>query len=845
MTPRATYRLQFHKDFPFAAGAELAPYLARLGVSHAYASPILTARAGSMHGYDVVDHTRINPELGGEEGFVVMAEALKAAGLGIIVDIVPNHMAVGGADNGWWLDVLEKGQDSAYAKFFDIDFDSLVPNLKGKILAPFLGDPYEEVLKSGDIKVVLDETLGKVAVAYHHHRFPIRPQDRNSAIADLTRFDDPQALHALLEQQNFVLSWWRTAGDQINWRRFFDVTELAALRIEVAEVFDAVHSKVFDLYRNGLVDGVRVDHVDGLTDPAGYCTALRSRLDELAQKRESPARAYILVEKILGHGENLPTAWKTDGTTGYDFMNQVSALQHAPEGEAPLSAFWAELSGRSPDFEPEELAAREEMLRTAFDQQLAAVSAAFYEIAQNSGTRDLTEQSIHRALVHLIRHLRVYRTYATGLTGSPPPGEAFDAALAAARAEAPAEALALDFVAETITSPDAMRALRRFNQLTAPVAAKAVEDTAFYRYGRLLSRNDVGFEPARLSIGVEAFHAAVTARATDYPNAMLNTATHDHKRGEDVRARLAVLSEIADRWQAEVLSWFEMNVAIRPEGLAADDEYQLYQTLVGTWPLDLADDDADGLARFRERIAGWRLKSLREAKLRSSWAQPDSAYEEANARFLESCLGSGNFRAALGDFVLGIAPAGALNGIVQTALRLLLPGVPDLYQGTEFWDFSLVDPDNRRPVDYAARSEALDGTDPLNDLARNWIDGQVKQSVIATLLKLRAREPALFSEGDYRPVSVQGARAGQTIAFARRRGDVELVAALPIRCADTVIGTDRIAPAAGWWEDTRLILDVTGGELDTVIGSPGANADGQIRLSQMGNVPALVLLHRL
>ena len=843
MTPRATYRLQFHKDFPFSAGAELAPYLARLGISHVYASPILTARDGSMHGYDVVDHTRINPELGGEEGFVAMAETLKASGLGIVVDIVPNHMAVGGADNSWWLDVLEKGSDSVYAKFFDIDFDSSIPHLKGKILAPFLGEPYEEALKSGDIKVVLDEALGKVAVAYHHHRFPIRPRDRNSAVADLARFDDPQALHALLEQQNFVLAWWRTAGDQINWRRFFDVTELAALRIEVPEVFEAVHAKLFELYRKGLVNGVRVDHVDGLTDPAGYCRTLRSRLSELTQERGSPDSAYMLVEKILGHGEKLPTGWKTDGTTGYDFMNQVSALQHAPEGQATLSASWAEISGRSPDFEPEELTAREEMLRTGFDHQLTAVAAAFYDIAQGSGTRDLTAQSINRGLVHLIRHLRVYRTYATGLAGSPPPGEAFDAALAAARAEAPAEALALDFIAETMASPDAMRAVRRFNQLTAPVAAKAVEDTAFYRYGRLLSRNDVGFEPARLSMDTGGFHAAVAARAADYPNAMLATATHDHKRGEDVRARLAVLSEIADRWQIEARRWFEMNAAIRPEGLAADDEYQLYQTFVGTWPLELAEGDADGLAVFRARIAGWRLKSLREAKLRSSWAQPDEDYEGANAQFLEKCLASAEFQNAVRTFARQIAPAGALNGIVQTALRLLLPGVPDLYQGAEFWDFSLVDPDNRRPVDYAARVQALSDADDIGNLASHWMNGRVKQHAIATLLELRARQPALFSEGDYRPVSVSGPRAAQAIAFARRHGDTELVAALPVRCAEAVIGTDRIAPTADWWGDTRLEPDGTAGDIEPVIGKPPSGGD--IHLSLMGVAPVLVLLRRL
>jgi (1->4)-alpha-D-glucan 1-alpha-D-glucosylmutase len=692
MRPRATYRVQLHEGFPFAAAAEIAPYLRDLGISHLYTSPILTARAGSMHGYDVVDHTKINPELGGEAGFERMVAALRDCGLGLIVDIVPNHMAVGGADNPWWLDVIEKGRQSPFAGFFDIDFDAAVPNLTGRVLAPFLGAPYEQELHSGDIAVIRDDALGKIAVAYHGHRFPIRPEDAADVSADLARYADPLQLHELLERQNFQLAWWRTAGDQINWRRFFDVTELAALRIEVPEVFEAVHAKIFDLYASGLIDGLRVDHVDGLADPAAYCRALRADLERLRAGRPERSAAYIVVEKILGADEDLPDDWPVDGTTGYDFMNQVSAVQHAPAGEERLTAFWTELSGRSALFEDEELAAREELLRTNFDNQLAATAACFVDIAQAAATRDLTLQSIQRALVHIIRHLRVYRTYATGLPGTPGPGAGFDAALAAAKEEAPAETLALDFIAAVMALPDARNAVRRFNQLTAPVAAKAVEDTAFYRYGRLLSRNDVGFEPGRLAIPIDKFHADMLRRR---PGGMLGTATHDHKRGEDVRARLAVLSEESDRWCDTVRAWCDVNAPLRPEGLAADDEYQLYQTLVGIWPATGACRDPDQLQELCKRALAWRTKSLREAKLRSSWSQPNEAHEAFNRAFVEAILDpdrSQAFLAAIDDFVTAIAPAGALNGLVQTVLRLTVPGVPDTYQGAEFWDLSLVDP---------------------------------------------------------------------------------------------------------------------------------------------------------
>jgi (1->4)-alpha-D-glucan 1-alpha-D-glucosylmutase len=842
MTPRATYRIQFHKDFPFAAAIALVPYLKTLGISHLYSSPILTARAGSVHGYDVVDHTAVNPELGGESEFKRLAAALKGAGIGIIVDIVPNHMAVGAADNRWWLDVLQNGAESDFAHFFDIDFDTDIPNLKGKLLAPFLGAPYEETLASGDLKLIDDKALGTVAVAYHHHRFPIRRRDRKRVASNIDRYRDPKAMHRLLEAQNFVLAWWRTAGDQINWRRFFDVTELAALRIELPDVFEAVHAKIFDLYREGVIDGVRVDHVDGLSDPAGYCRRLRERLDELSRQRDYPSPAYILVEKILGAGEILPPDWRADGTTGYDFMNQVSALLHDPQGEAVLTGFWADISNRPPDFETEELSAREEMLRTGFDHQLRDAAAAFSAHGQSTGTRDLTPQSLERALIHLIRNMRVYRSYATGLPGTPPPGEGFDRAMEKARAEAPAESLALDAICATMASTDAPVAVTRFNQLTAPVAAKAVEDTAFYRYGRILSRNDVGFEPGCFSLTVEAFHAAAIARSRDYPQAMLATATHDHKRGEDVRARLAVLSELAGEWRTVAQKFFALNKRTRPDEMAADDEYQLYQTLVGIWPID---DGAAHDRAFRDRVVAWRIKSLREAKLRSSWAQPNEDYESANIAFIEAILDptrSSAFLNGLDRFVRRIAPAGMLNSLTQLVLRLTLPGVPDIYQGAELWDLSLVDPDNRRPVDFAARVHASESNTSLTHALQDWTRGDVKLQLVKKLLTIRQALPELFSRGDYRPLSVAGRRLENAIAFARTHGDHELIVALPIRCAAAVAGTRRIMPSATWWGNTRL--ELSGRTATDVLRYCETTATRKLSLGILAQVPALVFLRR-
>ena len=792
MTPRATYRLQFHAGFTFADAAPLGPYLARLGISHVYASPIATARPGSTHGYDVVDPGTINPELGGEEGFRGMAAAFKAEGLGIVLDIVPNHLAVGGSDNRYWADVLRHGEQSRWARLFDIDWRGPDPALQGKVLAPVLGAPYAEALAAGDIALDRDADGRPAIVLYDSAVYPLRPEDEAATAGD--------DLHALLERQHYRLAWWRTAGDQINWRRFFEINELAGVRVEDPEVFDLVHALPLRLYAEGLLDGLRVDHVDGLADPAGYCRRLRRALDDIRPG------AWLVVEKILAPGEELPAGWGVDGTTGYDFMNEAALLLHAPEGAGPLARHWAALSGRPAEFEPEERAARAEIVQRHFAGQLDAAARAFLALARaDVPTRDISLEALRRALVALLSVFPVYRTYAAsgGLPEADRPVLA--AAVEAARPlAAREEAAVLDQIAAWLggQGPEDLRAeaARRLQQLSAPVSAKAVEDTAFYRYGRLISRNDVGFDPGRLSAPPAAFHAAARARSGRFPHALVATATHDHKRGEDVTARLAALSELPDLWIDRSRRW----MALRDE-LDPGDRYMLLQTLAGSWPLDLSPGDAEGLAAWRGRLEGWLVKALREAKLRTSWAVPDEAYEASGKRLLGALLASPGFLAELHAFVQRIAPAGALNGLSQALLRCTAPGVPDLYQGCEFWDFSLVDPDNRRPVDYAARAAALRMDEAPESLLPHWRDGRIKQALIARALRLRAELPDLFADGDYVPLEIEGPRAGSAIAFLRRRGGKAVLAAAAVRCAEALRCADLPLPPPAWWADTRIL----------------------------------------
>lgn len=787
MTPRATYRFQFHKDFPFARAKALLPYLDTMGISHVYASPITTAAAGSMHGYDVIDPTRINPELGGEEAFRSLAQDARARGMGVIIDIVPNHMGVAGGGNGWWNDVLAHGEASRFARFFDIDWSR-------KLVLPILGDPLRKVLADGQIAVERRDGRAEI-VAYGEHRLPIRDDDQDGAKA--------QDLAVLLDHQHYRLASWRASNDELNWRRFFTINDLAGLRVEDDLVFEQTHALYFRLYEEGLIDGVRIDHVDGLTDPIGYCRKLRACFDGIA--RDDGNRAYIVVEKILAADEPMGNDWGVDGTSGYDFMEEVSALLHAPEGTRPLAELWAQLSGRSDQFAPEELQARQDLLAWQFAEQLDQCVAAFGTLVASAPELDgaITSAMLRRAIERLLWVFPVYRTYGP----EAPPSDAAIRKVARERVEPllpPGEAFVVDRILDWLAGSgpgdreQLKEAVRRFQQLSAPIAAKAVEDTAFYRHATLLSRNDVGFDAARLSLPIPAFHERMKGRAERFPLAMLTTATHDHKRGEDVRARLAVLSAMPEDWRRQVEAWRTQTVDLA-EGVDPADWYMLIQTLVGAWP------EPHDLGDFAERISGWQEKALREAKLRSSWEAPDTEYEARCNQLAKTLIDGAEgepFREGMVALLRRIGPAAQANSLVQVALRYTAPGIPDCYQGTEFADLSLVDPDNRRPVDYAAREAALTA-------------GQVpKQTLIVDLLGFRRHHPDLFTFGTYHPLAVTGHGRDRIIAFERRHGGAALTCVFGLRLEPLMNEHGAID-----WRDTAVVRDGQTLRLDTLLAS--------------------------
>ncbi|MGV8917669.1 MAG: malto-oligosyltrehalose synthase [Pseudomonas sp.] len=877
---RATQRLQFHKGFTLDDAVPLVPYFASLGISHLYASPLLKARAGSMHGYDVVDPRIINPELGGEPALRRLVSALREQRMGLVLDIVSNHMAVGGADNPWWLDLLEWGRRSPYADFFDIQWHSPDPLLEGQLLLPFLSSDYGTVLQAGEIPLRFDAPNGAFYIEHYQHHFPVNPATYSSlleaarhpllsemalrfaALADypqayerarqakaelavlaqqgevqqaiergLQAFDssNPQGferLHELLEHQHYRLASWRTAGDDINWRRFFDINELGGLRVERPKVFEATHGKIFQLISEGLVDGLRIDHIDGLADPRGYCRKLRRRVEGLLAQRPENTQLLqfpIFVEKILGPDEQLAQDWGVDGTTGYEFMNQVSLLQHDPKGEAPLGELWSRLSERTGDFSQEVLEARNLVLHGTLAGDFESVAQALLQVARSDlMSRDLTYGAIRRALLALVTHFPIYRTYISASGRSDEDERFFQQALSGARTLlSEADWPVLDYLERWLGGqawcklpPGRTRKIHRhacvrFQQLTSPVAAKSVEDTSFYRSAVLLSRNDVGFHPQHFSAPVDAFHGACLQRMDSFPDNLLATATHDHKRGEDTRARLAVLSECAQWYCEQVERWRQLSVALKPEPspISAGDELMLYQALIGSWPLNLEGEQ--DFNDYAERLVKWQEKALREAKLQSSWSAPNEAYESACREFLKRLLLAPEglaLRQSVGATANRIAVAGALNSLAQTLLHLTAPGVPDLYQGTEFWDFSLVDPDNRRPVDYPARLAAFEENLAPQALLATWQDGRIKQALIAHALQQRVEHAALFSHGTYTPLSVLGLHAEQVVAFTREIDGHHAIVIVPRMCSELLGTAQTPLISAESWGDTRIAL---------------------------------------
>lgn len=800
MTIRATYRVQLHEEFTFADAEAIVPYLDRLGISHLYASPITTAVRGSRHGYDVVDPTSVSSELGGEEGLRSLVAALRARGMGMIVDIVPNHMGIAGGQNPWWQDVLAKGEASEFARVFDIDW-------REPVLLPILGDVPSEVIAQEQLRLVASDD-GVCLELYGETPLPVRPDDpiRQISVDETLETHDPgtddgrAALAALIERQHYRLAHWRKANDELSWRRFFSINDLAGVRVEDEAVFGLTHGMILRLYGEGLIDGLRIDHVDGLSDPAGYCHRLSAALREADPGREP----WIVVEKILAADETLPVDWDIAGTSGYDFMTQVSGLLHDPAGIADLRQQWHALSGRPADFHTEEALARPQLLAWQFTGQLSACAESFARLAVSVPTLGwVTRGMLTRAIERLIAVMPVYRTYGTGSGAPPEDARIRDQVREAARSSAaPGEATVSDLVLVWLAGEGpgdpalVADAVRRFQQLSAPIAAKAVEDTAFYRHGALLSLNEVGANPAHATMSVARFHAAMERRAGVELQALLALATHDHKRGPDARARLMVLSAVPDVWVEASSQWIE-RLSEPAVDIDRGDIAMLLQTLVGAW-----DDSARAAPdAFLERIEAWQEKALREAKLRSSWVAPDPDYEarcKALSRAILIDPGCAPVRDAIAALVDRLEPAARANGLAQVALQCTAPGVPDIYQGCELRDFSLVDPDNRRPVDYARREALLNAGGEDGDA--------VKLRLVAELLELRRENPDVFTAGTYRPLEIEGDRREHIVAFERRNAESTITVAIAIRLGRALVDSGEDWLPSQWWGDTAIVL---------------------------------------
>ncbi|MBI3455418.1 MAG: malto-oligosyltrehalose synthase [Candidatus Rokubacteria bacterium] len=952
--PVATYRLQFNRTFTFEQAREVVPYLEALGISDVYASSYLAARPGSTHGYDIVDHNALNPEIGAGEAYERFVAALRERGMGQILDVVPNHMGIAEGANRWWNDVLENGPSSPYAEFFDIDWEPVKRQLANKVLLPILGDQYGRALEGQEL--VLEIAEGAFRLRYHETRLPIEPrstspilgyrleplaatlgegdphfQEYQSIMTALTNLPattetapervrerlrekevirrrlarlmegcepvrasveeavrifngkrgDPRSfdlLDRLLADQPYRLAHWRVAADEINYRRFFDVNELAAIRMENPAVFREAHRLILRLVEEEQVTGLRIDHPDGLYNPRRYFLALqRERRAQRARAGllRGPAMAepdleaavprtaeafeagceadpaqpgcrplYLLAEKILRKGERLPARWAIHGTTGYEFLNLAGGLFVDGANARAVTAAYTAFTGQRTSFADLVYASKQLIMQVSMSSELNVLGHALSRLAErNRYSRDFTLNSLTDALKEVIACFPVYRTYIDGRDPEVALQDraCIEVALAFAKRRNPATNVSVfDFVRDVLLLRDPDSAdeayredkrafVQKFQQVTAPVTAKGVEDTAFYRYNRLVSLNEVGGDPDRFGIPVEEFHAQCAARQEKWPAGMSATSTHDTKRSEDVRARIHVLSELPQEWRAAVSRWHRWNRrhAAQVDGRPApdrNDEYLLYQTLVGAWPLTPPSRDA--AAAFTTRIQAYMLKAAKEAKVHTSWINPNEAYDEAIRVFVARVLAAGPANRFLADFAAfhrPIARIGMLNSLAQTLLKMTAPGVPDFYQGTELWDFGLVDPDNRRPVDFAARAARLaelrarigsgDRAGLARDLVEQWEDGRIKLYTIHRALACRRAAPDLFRLGEYVPLLAGGPGAAHVCAFARRRATRAVLVVVP-RLLGRLTGKGaRLPLGRDVWGDTSVALpgEIPGG----------------------------------
>ena len=924
--PVSTYRLQVHAGFRLADAARIVPYLERLGISTVYSSPYFTAAPGSTHGYDVCNHNEISPELGGDAAHLEFTNAVRAAGLGHIVDFVPNHMGIGSGGNAWWTDVLENGPSSPAAGYFDIDWAPLKAELHAKLLLPILGDQYGNVLERGELKLEFRE--GALSLHYFENVLPINPREvprvlglavgpvtarlgddnprlheflsvltslgnlppyteqdparvserqrekevARTRLARLAQEDtginaeiaaavehvngtpgDPASfntLHELLEAQAYRLSYWRTASHEINYRRFFDVNTLAGMCIERTEVFEATHRLLAQLLASGRLQGVRVDHPDGLFDPAKYFemlqelaergTARKAGTDVSAQQGHVGAQLYVVAEKILSGRERLPSTWKVHGTTGYNYLNDQNGVFVDMVQARRLRRGYSKLTGHLDSFEDVLYQSKQLIMHTAMASELNVLAHMLDRIGEgNRKSRDFTLDSLRDVITEVVACFPVYRTYVDEHGWTPEDRAMVEQAIVRARRRNPAmESSLFDFFREVVLprdpagapaageverrggyppadAPEVHERLRfamKLQQYTGPVQAKGLEDTAFYRYNVLISLNEVGGDPSRIGRSVEDFHDGNLHRARRWPLEMLATSTHDTKKGEDLRARINVLSEFPDDWGREAARWMRINRVHRSivDGEPAPDrvdEYRLYQTLIGGW----IPKTTEPAPEFVERVLQYMIKAAREAKVHTSWLTPNQAYEDGLGKFVQKILGSeggGKFLSAFLPFQQRIAMLAVTNSLAQVLLKIGSPGVPDFYQGTELWDLNFVDPDNRRPVDFGLRERLLESlTDTtVDELLEGWDDARIKLLITTRALHLRRELPQVFAGGDYLPLTAEISVAGNVIAFARSAGSDVVITVAP-RLVSALAVEGRLFPLGGdCWKTSRVML---------------------------------------
>lgn len=981
--PLSTYRLQFHAGFRFSDARALVRYLDALGVSHCYASPILKSRTGSLHGYDITDHNQINPEIGSEEEFRGLVSDLRAAGMGLILDLVPNHMGVGHGTNPWWQDVLQNGESSAYAHYFDIDWTPLKGAHDGKVLIPILGGQYGDELDEGNIKLDFDSANGQFICRYFDNQVSLDPQTfplifesiedlrsgasdsewktsgmaalvvlieqfrslprhtvfegeelerRRSMLPELKRklaqlageypavracidravracngesrdVRSVEILHRVLEAQAFRLAHWRVSSEEINYRRFFDINDLVGLRMEDPEVFAATHRLVRQLLAERLIDGVRLDHPDGLFNPVQYFTRLQmlytaahccgaepagalaengieSEVIGQYESRDWPTPPlYTVVEKILERGEELPRLWPVAGTVGYEFGNLVNGIFVDSRNVRPFTTIYNRFIGTPIEVSAVIYAAKKLILKESLASEAVVLMHLLTQIASaDRHARDFTRAALLLAIRETISCFPVYRTYIDA-RGNIAETDRHYIELAIARAKRRNEGMStkvFDFLRDILllrrpgrplSAEENRKRLRfalKFQQLTGPVMAKGLEDTACYVYNRLLSENEVGSSPEEFGFKVAEFHDANRERLDRWPNSMLSTSTHDSKRSEDVRARLNVLTEMPRHWGSTAMRWRRLNNpkkrAIGDGRLVPDrnEEYLICQTLVGAWPLNIRMDDAER-KEFIARIQRYMVKAVHEAKVNLSWTNQNPEYIEALEQFIARILtpGTGSrpnlFLRAIEEFLPAVQFFGCINSVAQLLLKLTAPGVPDIYQGQELWDFSLVDPDNRRPVDFALRQqlvESLTSVGPSalspSDLLSNFADGRLKLWTTASALRFRRDHPALFQEGNYLPLEADGSKRDHLVAFARTHEGHFAITAVP-RLAYTLCGGDTHKRIADAWSNTRILLPSEApNEFESVLTGRRLRAEnGSLPCSELfADFPVALLLGR-